>query len=316
MTQEALAAYLERFSTLHRNANKARGAAPHKPVLLLAILHEIAMGRVTRNLVPLTPELVASFQTHWDALVPPNSGWQPKLTYPFRYLQKEGFWTLVKKGHPAPVQTKHEPTLSQLAMLCDGGRFADDLWPLLAESHTREVLRSHLLATYFVGQSAEVSDGATTSYLALQAETLKQQAQAKFRLHATVKEQSTDGYFVRSKLFPKVVKELYGFACCVCQASARLGNSSLVDGAHILPFSEFHNDDPRNGLALCKNHHWGFDIGAWSLSNSYEIIVAPKLINDLVYVEQGKPLVKPKDSTCFPDATALQWHRKRHNLIP
>ncbi len=310
MEQEALTRYGEMFCRLHRNANNARGAAPHKPVLLLAILHEIAMGRVTRNLVALTPELLASFQTHWHALVPLNSGWQPKLTYPFRYLQKEGFWTLVKNGHPTPVQTKHEPTLTQLAVLCDGGRFADDLWPLLAESHTREVLRSHLLATYFSGQPTEVSEEATTSYLALQAETLKKQAQAKFRLHATVKEQSTDGYFVRSKLFPKVVKELYGFACCVCQASARLGNSSLVDGAHILPFSEFHNDDPRNGLALCKNHHWGFDIGAWSLSDSYEIIVTPKLINDLVYVENGKTIVQPKDPIYLPDPIALQWHRE------
>ena len=83
-----------------------------------------------------------------------------------------------------------------------------------------------------------------------------------------------------------------------------------MDGAHILPFSEFHNDDPRNGLALCKNHHWGFDIGAWSLSDSYEIIVTPKLINDLVYVENGKTIVQPKDPIYLPDPFALQWHRE------
>ena len=314
MENKALARYLERFGMLHRNANKNRGAAPHKPVLLLAILQEISAGRIANNLAPLTPELVAAFQTHWQALVPPNSSWQPKLTYPFRYLQKEGFWTLVKQGDPVVIHTKYEPTLSQLAALCDGGRFADDLWPLLAVSHTREILRHQLLATYFSGESVEVSEEASIGYLTTQAAALKQQAQAKFKLHPALKEQNTDGYFVRSRLFPKVIKELYGFSCCVCQASARLGSSSLIDGAHILPFAEFHNDDPRNGLALCKNHHWGFDAGAWSLTDSYEIVVAPRLIHDLVYIEPGKPIALPKDQTCLPDPSALAWHRATFKL--
>ncbi|WP_395140691.1 hypothetical protein [Armatimonas sp.] len=45
MMQEALAAYLERFSMLHRNVTKVKGAAPHKPILLLAIFQEINAGR-------------------------------------------------------------------------------------------------------------------------------------------------------------------------------------------------------------------------------------------------------------------------------
>jgi putative restriction endonuclease len=314
MEQEPLVRYLECFRALHRNANKNRGAAPHKPILLLAILQELDLGRIRSNLVALTPELVAAFQTHWHALVPPDSGWQPKLTYPFRYLQRDGFWTLVKSGQPVTIATPYEPTLSQLAALCDGGRFAGDLWQLLAERHTREIFRQQLLGTYFAETGAEVAEDAASSYLSAQAEALKRQALARFRLHPTVKEQATDGYFVRSRLFPKVIKELYGFSCCVCQASARLGNSSLIDGAHILPFFEFHNDDPRNGLALCKNHHWGFDAGAWGLTDSYEIVAAPGLIHDLVYIEPGKPIALPKDQTCLPDPQALAWHREQHHL--
>jgi putative restriction endonuclease len=314
---EPLTRYLESFRTLHRNSNKAKGAAPHKPILLLAILHELDSGRVRSNLVALTPELVAAFQTYRQALVPPDSGWQPKLTYPFRYLQRDGFWTLVKRGEPVTIQTPHEPTLSQLAALCDGGRFADELWTLLQDAPTREILRQQLLGTYFAGTHSVVNEDASQHYLVAQAEALKQQATAKFKFHPTVREQATDGYFVRSKLFPKVVKELYGFSCCVCQAAARLGSSSLVDGAHILPFAEFHNDDPRNGLALCKSHHWGFDIGAWSLTDHYEIIASPLLLNNdnQAYIEPDKTIALPKDPTCLPDPKALAWHRERHQLI-
>lgn len=141
-----------------------------------------------------------------------------------------------------------------------------------------------------------------------QAEKLKSQAHAKFRAKKIV--ETTEEYFVRNRLFPKVIKELYSYSCCVCDISANIGNSSVIDAAHILPFYEFHNDDPRNGLALCKNHHWGFDIGAWSLTDEYTIIVAPKLKNDLVFIEQGKPIAMPKDKTCIPVTTALQWHRQ------
>lgn len=314
MERERLTNYLVRFGRLHRNAHKARGAAPHKPVLLLAILHELTAGRIPQNLVPLTPELVAAFQTHWQALVPGNSGWHPKISTPYDHLQSEGFWTLVKDGRPVALQTKYEPTLSQLAALCDGGRFADDLWSLLTESSTREILRRCLLETYFSGATASVSEATSDDYLATQATLLKQQAQAKFKPHSTVKEQKTDGYFVRNRLFPKVIKELYGFSCCVCRASAQLGSQSLVDGAHILPFAEFHNDDPRNGLALCKNHHWGFDVGAWSLSESYEILVAPQLRHEFLALEPGKPIALPNDPTYLPDPQALAWHRDHHRF--
>lgn len=304
-----LAKYLDALTHLHRNMNKARGAAPHKPILLLAILHEVEAGRITQNLVPVTPELVASFHLYWQALVSKDAGWNPKLAYPFRYLKRDGFWELVKNNHLVSIE--HEPTLNQLASLCDGGQFAEDLWPLIADPHTRGILRHHLQTTYFTSQPHATCEVETSEYLSAQAEMLKQQAQAPFRLRPTVKEQSTDGYFVRNRLFPKVVKELYGFSCCVCSLSARLGNSSLIDGAHILPFAEYHNDDPRNGLALCKNHHWGFDCGAWSLTDTYEVLVSPKLANDLVYIQMGQLLLPPRDNHYRPDPEALKEHRKR-----
>jgi putative restriction endonuclease len=309
MNPAALAKYVAVLANLHRFSTKAKGAAPHKPVLLLAILHEIDAGRINQNLVRITPELVASFHTYWQALVPAEASWNPKMNYPFRYLKQDGFWDLVKNGQIVTVQMKHEPTLNQLAVLCDGGRFADDIWSLLTDPPTRDILRNHIQATYFSGKRLEVVETVAEDYLLQQAEKLKKQAQAKFKAKRIV--ETTDGYFVRNRLFPKVLKELYNYSCCVCDLSASLGNSSLIDGAHILPFSDFHNDDPRNGLALCKNHHWGFDCGAWSLNDQCEILVSPKLMNDLVYIKAGQPLAPPKEKSCRPDPEALKWHRER-----
>lgn len=40
---------------------------------------------------------------------------------------------------------------------------------------------------------------------------------------------------------------------------ARPGIKAIIDAAHLVPFSEGHNDHPTNGLALCKNQHWAMD---------------------------------------------------------
>lgn len=308
MSEAVLSHYLSRWGNLHRNRTQARGAAPHKPVLLLAFLVELDAGRISQNLVALTPELVASFQTLWSALVPADAHWKPRLSYPFRYLCQEGFWELVKDGAPVTIPAKTEPSLGQLAQLCDGGRFAADLWELLADPAARMALRHHLRETYFPAQEVSLQPDAR-DYLARQLAALRAQADATFR-PKRVRERS-DGDYVRHRLFPYVVKELYDDACCLCGLSARVGESSLIEAAHVLPFATFHNDDPRNGLALCANHHWGFDRGAWSLTDGYDVIVSPKLAASAGYLAPERAFTPPRDETCLPDPAALSWHRQR-----
>ncbi len=307
MSSEALSKYLYELSHLHRNATKTKGAAPHKPLLLLAILQELDSGRISENLITLTPELVAAFQANWQTLVPKGAGWQPRMSYPFRYLKRDGFWELVKDGLPVTIDTKYEPTLNQLASLCDGGRFSADLWELLANVQTRATLRDQIQNTYFSGASVSISELTTLDYLTTQIDKLKNQAQAKFRVKYV--QESTDGYYVRNRLFPRVIRDLYDNTCCVCSQSATVAGSTLIDGAHIMPFAEFYNDDPRNGLALCKNHHWAFDIGAWSLNEEGRIITSPKLESSAGFLEADRPIALPKDTSCKPDPQALAWHR-------
>src|SRR6266702_2049603 len=49
---------------------------------------------------------------------------------------------------------------------------------------------------------------------------------------------------------------------------------SIVDAAHIHQFADSRNNDPRNGLALCKNAHWLKGNGLWTLTDDYRVLVA------------------------------------------
>ena len=62
--------------------------------------------------------------------------------------------------------------------------------------------------------------------------------------------------------FRKEVQTAYNFRCLVC--GLRLPKTEHcttpgVDAAHIVPWAAYDVDDVRNGICLCKLHHWAFD---------------------------------------------------------
>lgn len=83
-----------------------------------------------------------------------------------------------------------------------------------------------------------------------------------------------------------------------------------MDAAHIMPFGAFHNDDPRNGISLCKNHHWGFDAGWFTATTDYKILVSPRLENSRTYLATDAFLLVPTQTQYAPAPEALTWHRK------
>jgi putative restriction endonuclease len=92
MAIDLLSKYVGLLGNLHRNHHAKKGYAPHKPILLLAVLDEVESGNIDNNLIVVTPELVASFRAYWRVLVP-QGVWIERMVYPFRYLVQEGWWT-------------------------------------------------------------------------------------------------------------------------------------------------------------------------------------------------------------------------------
>jgi putative restriction endonuclease len=226
------------------------------------------------------------------------------------------FWTLTKSGIPVlPKVLGNSPTIKQMTIEVDGAVLADDLWQLLRDRTALHALRAHLLQHHFGRKSSDVQAQMPVNPIDYEVDKLKAEAQSRFRILKVSEPSDSAGYYVRHALFPRVIKEIYHDACAVCALSTRMeGGSRLIDAAHIKPFAVFHNDDPRNGIALCKNHHWGFDAGWFSFSDAYRILVSPKLRDSQLYVTAGDPLRLPDNPQHHPAPDALVWHRQKFNL--
>jgi putative restriction endonuclease len=121
----------------------------------------------------------------------------------------------------------------------------------------------------------------------------------------------------REARFRICVVSAYNYACALTgYRLTTIAAGSIVDAAHVHQFSDSQNNDPRNGIALCKNAHWLFDQGLWSLTDEYQIIVAVGKYTEespeqkALFEYQGQRIRLPKERVLYPDPAYLAWHRK------
>jgi len=89
----------------------------------------------------------------------------------------------------------------------------------------------------------------------------------------------------RDAAFRIEVKRAYGFRCAICGTSLQGPKGHYeVQSAHIYPKSEDGSDDLRNGLCVCRMHHWALDVGWVSLSDDHTVLVRPGLPESVDYV--------------------------------
>ena len=303
--------YLNAFGDLNQNSNPDWGKAPHKPVLLLAVLDEIERGTIAANFIELNEALILAFQYRWQSLVPPKT-WKDKIANPFRFMVNEGFWTLTKNGVPVSTQSLgNNPTIRQLTTEVDGAVLDGDLWKLLQDPTALQALRTHLLQTYFSQVASADAAQLPANPVDYEIERLKAEAQSKFRIREVRDLSDSAGYYVRHRLFPKIIKDIYQHSCAVCALKVQSDDGkTLVQAAHIMPFHLFHNDHPRNGIAFCQNHHEGFDRGWFTISNKYTVIVSPHIHSVGNYLTANAPLFLPNNPDLAPAPQALKWHRE------
>lgn len=119
--------------------------------------------------------------------------------------------------------------------------------------------------------------------------------------------------------FGPKVKSAYQDKCAVCgsQRYAPDGRPE-VEAAHIRPaVSDNGPDSIRNGIALCRLHHWGFDKGWFSINDDYSIIVrdVPDIngYDEFTRLE-GEELNLPEDEELHPEMRFIQFHREKHGF--
>ena len=121
---------------------------------------------------------------------------------------------------------------------------------------------------------------------------------------------------VRDQGFRRAVVTAYSHRCALCGIRVRtLDGHTAVTAAHIVPWSETHDDRPANGMALCWLCHWTFDEGLLGVSQVYEVI-ASRQLNTLDNLPgyltnlEGRGIVGPDRKSLWPDTASLLWHRE------
>ena len=120
---------------------------------------------------------------------------------------------------------------------------------------------------------------------------------------------------VRDQGFRRAVVGAYDHRCALCGVRIiTTEGHTVVDAAHIQPWSVSHNDDIRNGMALCKMCHWAFDKGVMGVTDDYSIVTSsqmtknPNIPGSLVTLS-GREIIPPADKDMWPAKDYLHWHR-------
>lgn len=315
-----LDSYLQALATIRVDKNKnswtrlTNFSSPYKPVLLLSIFDHIETARITKNFIELTFELTQTFLDYIALL--PELDRKANISYPFYYLTSSKFWELRPRTGTLEKNVG-APSIKKLNNLYFGARFSDDLFPLLQMKNSRDKLRATLIETYFAKEIQEniyqqsmincESDRYSDSLLGLS---------ERFAEYNKLTQEPEKKEKIRDQGFRKAIVRLYNHRCALCGIKMCTPEGhTAVDAAHIKPWSESQNDNPTNGMALCKLCHWSFDEGLMSVDKRYHVLVSPTVIQNSnlpghIMTLSDRPMFKPSESRFWPDQNNFLWHQK------
>lgn len=323
MNNRILQDYIQGFRNLQNRSRK-----PHKPFLLLIIIEMLDCGELSENHIPF--EAIEKKKPFFAVLIAVfnslnGTNWRPSIHNPFFHLKTNGFWRL----DPTELQSRQAgstPSVSQLCNMRAVAKVDENLFLLLAMPDYRAILRQTLISSYFSEMQDEIERviaehrGIGFEHIAAGIEAYSQQliqdTQHPFLMQRDVTSVQTETP-VRSAGFRRAVMEIYDYTCAVCELNIRaLSGESVTDAAHIIPFSVSYNDDIRNGMSLCKLHHWAFDAGLISVNEAYEVIVSPSVTEQgptasMLARLRDRQIWLPCGEAYRPAQDALTWHREK-----
>lgn len=278
--------------------DRSKGVAPHKPLLLLVLLELARSESLPDPIVALTPDLAFRFSVYWS-IVAHRRSQPPDIRLPFHHTRSSKLWTTLKADG---TESTHRDSTSTI-------RLSDEFFVALQSADFRQAAGYTLISNYFehAEQVAlyEMSgidspeDSTALDELATQADN----------------EARAEG---RTARFRVDVVAAYCHTCALTgYRVTTITGHSIVDAAHVHQFARSRNDDPQNGIALCKNAHWLFDLGLWSIDDDYRVIVASEFFEEACPTQEslasmeGKMLTLPRDKTSWPTAQNLTWHRTK-----
>ncbi len=316
--------YLQLFSTIRADKNCKRWGretchqAPHKPFLLLSIFDLIATRQINRNFVDISFDLAELFANYWSKVMP--VGTSGAMSYPFYYLSSAEFWHLVEQPGVPHESGRTVSSVKRLRELYLGARFDDDLYSLLVMENSREKLRHVLVKTFFaeevqpvILQQSLIHQGAS-----FYCDKLLRIAEEKglYQEALVAADEDTRGR-IRDQGFRKAIVKLYQHRCALCGIRMLTPEGhTIVEAAHIVPWSKSQDDKPQNGLALCRLCHWSFDEGLMSVGRDYEVLISPAIRQDNNFpghmeTLSARGIFRPQVSGYWPAQENLDYHRTK-----
>jgi putative restriction endonuclease len=312
----SLLEYQDKLGRLNVNLSGGR-ASPHKICMLLSVLDLARGGGLTENKVVFDTPLLERYSRFFNAVRTPSD--HPNPYFPYFHLAgklrggQSGFWHL----HPLYGR---ETVLSGMTTArsfrditenIDYASLDPELFLLLQAPDNIDALGQSLAQRWFDrGLSDLQSVVSKCTEISLYEHKLRSAP-------ANLAKEATPPDYVRDPAFRRVVTQMYDYRCAATGVRLLLpSGEALVEAAHIHPFHEAGDDDPRNGLALTPDMHWAFDRSLiapgpdlkWHVSSVLDARVPD--FAALVGLE-GKPLLPPKEARMFPKREVLEWRMER-----
>ena len=310
--------YIEAFQNLrtdrgrHRWSSLTTFRAPHKPFTLLSVLDLIDEGVITDNFIEVSYELLDNFNQYWSRIMP--LGTSGNIAYPYSKLKTSGFWHLVpNQGYEE--EAKHDiHSVTALREICAGAKLDDELFDLLIEVESRELLRMVIINEYFAEEirPAIIEQGSVNLHAYRYSEKLLRSE------HPEIPSSDQEVLKkVRDQGFRKAIVSIYEHRCSICGIRILTPDGhTVVEAAHIVPWSETQDDNPDNGIAMCRLCHWSFDEGLLGINEDYRVLVSSFLSNASnnaghIITFRDREILKPTMHKFIPNLTKLDWHRKK-----
>lgn len=165
--------YRDCFTGLNTNKTGVY-QAPHKPLLLLAIMDLVESGAITSQRIYLTDGLIAAFKQNAGRYIGHSVVFKPDITKPFYHLDHEPFWRLVQRAEASDCSIAAEPTVrygkkakpsysvSGLRRDYEYAEIDEELLRLIQNQDGRAKLRTILISTYLMHQPNRISPLAAT----------------------------------------------------------------------------------------------------------------------------------------------------------
>ena len=131
--------------------------APHKAVLLLAIMDLVESGEITSPEIVLTEKLEETFNVEWNKYIGSPLVFKCKIAIPFWHMQNEPFYSLFLNSveylsdysHPYSVKRLMEETYAELDQ---------DFFLLMQDRKPRSEFRNVLVTTYLQGLHSDLQN--------------------------------------------------------------------------------------------------------------------------------------------------------------